>query len=128
MDNMFVIPALPNPYLEKAVKLTLTDTYGDGWNGAKVMLVGTNTGDIQGPYTLASGSGPAYFDVDLITGETYTLQWVSGYWDSEVRLVISREWEGTSTSTLNHGSSATMGCQELFLMGLQTILQASLHL
>jgi hypothetical protein len=66
--------------------IAMTDTYGDGWNGAAIKVivdgVGTN-------YTIANGSSNT--EIVTVPGGTTTLQFefVSGDWDSEVIFTIT---------------------------------------
>ncbi|MBR5677506.1 MAG: chitobiase/beta-hexosaminidase C-terminal domain-containing protein [Paludibacteraceae bacterium] len=63
--------------------LQMTDSYGDGWNGASITV---SDGDFSQDYTLSGGSSDEvnvpYFGKDM------TLTWNSGSWDSEVGFTI----------------------------------------
>ena len=63
--------------------LQMTDSYGDGWNGASITI---SDGEFSEDYTLSSGSSDEvnvpYFGKDM------TLTWNSGSWDSEVGFTI----------------------------------------
>jgi len=65
--------------------LTLTDTYGDGWNGAAIKVIedGTATN-----YTIDDGAA-AVINVQVApTATTLKFEFVSGDWDSEVIFTI----------------------------------------
>jgi hypothetical protein len=66
-------------------EIGMTDTYGDGWNGAaiKVTIDGTATN-----YTLAAGSSGTVVVAVPVTATTLTFEFVSGDWDSEVIFTI----------------------------------------
>ena len=64
----------------------LNDTYGDGWNGAK-LTVGFSDGTPAQDLTLTSGSTGTY-TIEIGNGVHVTLTWTSGSWDSECSFVV----------------------------------------
>ena len=94
--------------------LDMVDSYGDGWNGAAIEIYDANN-NLVGSYTIASGSS-ASEEVMLPVG-TYTLNWVTGSYDSECSFTITDSYsiplytsEGTMAAgtffTLNHTCEA----------------------
>ena len=71
-----------------AIKYSLVDSYGDGWNGNAINVVKASTGDIVATLTITSGS-TAEGTVDLEGGETYDFVWVPGSYASECSYTIT---------------------------------------
>lgn len=80
----------------------LTDSYGDGWNGASLNATFSD-GTPSQSMTIASGGSTAQYVVEVGTGVHVTLTWTSGSWDSECSFTVSYE-DGdiiTTGSSLN---------------------------
>ncbi len=61
---------------------TLTDSYGDGWNGSYIRVVDVTTGDVIAQLTLASGSeGSGTFQA--CNGRAIRFEWVNGSFADE---------------------------------------------
>ena len=88
----------------------LEDSYGDGWNGAAIVV--SFSGGSSQSITLSSGAtGTA--QVEIPAGETMTLSWTSGSYDSETSFTISDAcnvvvYSGSGTQT---GDFYTVQCQ-----------------
>ena len=87
------------------IAYTLTDTYGDGWNGNKLQIVYHNTGAVIAELTMTSGS-LLEGTVNLCYGEDYDLVWVSGNYGYETGFTvvdpegeIIYEFHGTGASS-----------------------------
>lgn len=64
----------------------LYDSYGDGWNGAAILV---SFDDGTPPQTLTFTSGySANFTINAAMGVTLTLSWQAGNWDSECSFII----------------------------------------
>ena len=105
------------------VTYTLTDTYGDGWNGNKLQIVYHNTGAVIAEITMTSGSS-AEGTVSLCYGEDYDLVWVSGSYGYETGFTvvdpegeIIYEFHGTGSSS---GPSPTAGVLTTFQINRTT--------
>lgn len=90
--------------------IELTDSYGDGWNGALAQVL-NSSGGVE--YTLGSGflNGSTYTETIMVcTGETFTIQVSNaGSYPSEIGLnVISN---GSTTTSYAASSSTTLGTQ-----------------
>ncbi len=96
----------------------LTDSYGDGWNGASLIATFSDNTPQQ-TMTISSGATQSY-TVEVGNGVEVTLTWRSGSWDSECSFVVHYEdgteilsqsgsFNGTRTFTTNcsGGSSTT---------------------
>lgn len=61
------------------------DSYGDGWNGAAVVLTqnGTSTG-----YTLGDGAEEV-ITIPVLSNADYTFEFASGSWDGEITYVLT---------------------------------------
>ena len=70
----------------------LTDSYGDGWNGAS-LTVAFSDGTPSQNLTLNSGSTGSY-TIEVGNGVHVTLTWHSGSWDSECSFSVKYE-DGT---------------------------------
>jgi len=65
------------------VNITLTDSYGDGWNGNQMQVVDVETGTILGTFTLTSG-GTGSFTLNVCKGSTINFVYVeSGSYSTE---------------------------------------------
>ena len=71
------------------VVFALTDSYGDGWNGAS-LNVAFSDGTPSQQLTISSGSSETYV-IEIGNGVTVNLTWTSGSWDSECSFVIRYE-------------------------------------
>ncbi len=109
------------------VEYTLTDTYGDGWNGSgklQICLAGTNTvveelvlPSAQGNYTLEG-------TIKLCYGVDYDLNWVGGTYTYENGFVLTGpegetiyEFAGTGSSS---GPTLTPGTLVTFQIHMNT--------
>lgn len=88
-----------------AVNYTLSDTYGDGWNGNKIQVVNEDTGIAE--YTLECPSSTIDGTIMLCVGVTYNFVWVKGSYSDEASFVFSDEngeiFNCTSASDYNNG-------------------------
>ena len=71
------------------VVFTLNDSYGDGWNGAK-LNVAFSDGTPSQSLTISSGNSEVYV-IEIGNGVHVTLSWTSGSWDSECSFTVSYE-------------------------------------
>ena len=87
------------------VVFDLSDSYGDGWNGA-ALRVNFSDGTPQQSLTFSSGSS-ASFTLEIGSGVDVTLTWQSGSWDSECSFTVSYEGgeQITQASGLNSSYS-----------------------
>ena len=67
----------------------LSDSYGDGWNGAS-LEVGFSDGTPSQSLTISNGSSASY-TIEIGSGVHVTLTWHSGSWDGEVSFVVRYE-------------------------------------
>ena len=72
------------------VVFELSDSYGDGWNGAS-LRVAFNDGTPQQTMTVPTGSSSANYTLEIGSGVHVTLTWTSGSWDSECSFVVRYE-------------------------------------
>ncbi len=80
----------------------LADSYGDGWNGAS-LIVNIEGSDPQS-LTITSGNSATY-TIEIANGTQVNLTWQSGAWDSECSFTVHYE-DGTmicSASSLSAG-------------------------
>ena len=68
--------------LATTISYELTDSWGDGWNGAAIKVTDKETGNVIATLTVESGSG-ASGTLDIPAGRTVVFTWVSGECDSE---------------------------------------------
>ena len=77
------------------IQLVLTDSYGDGWNGASIKIIDALSGIVIGTYanqnlngTQGSGENEVNtFTVDVPNDRDIQFQWTSGQYDSECSYV-----------------------------------------
>lgn len=84
------------------VVFTLNDSYGDGWNGA-ALLVSFSDGTPQQSMTIASGNSAVY-TIEIGTGVEVSLAWQNGSWDSECSYSVA--YEGGATIYSGQGSQS----------------------
>ena len=70
--------------------LYLTDSWGDGWNGAYLDL-SINGNVVLDDATIASGS-EAYFYFDVNQGDLVTTEWLEGSYDNECAYGIYNQY------------------------------------
>ena len=70
----------------------LSDTYGDGWNGAS-LTVNFNDGTPSQNLTIQSGASASY-TIEIGNGVHVSLNWTSGSWDTECSFVVRYEGGG----------------------------------
>jgi gingipain K len=85
------LSATGNETLKNAcnVIFNLADSYGDGWNGAK-LTVSFDDGSASQELTIASGSSENY-TLEIGNGTHVTLTWNSGSYDGECSFSVSYE-------------------------------------
>ncbi|GAB4289292.1 MAG: hypothetical protein Kow0068_14880 [Marinilabiliales bacterium] len=102
----------PPPVLPDCIwQLSLSDTYGDGWNGGSISVyVG---GVLQGTYS-CSGTGPDVFNIPIFIGDDIFLDYTAGGWsydneyylyDSYGNLVHSEGTGGLTPSDYTYSSA-----------------------
>ena len=82
------------------VIFNLNDSYGDGWNGAS-LVVSFNDGSDSQSLTFSSGSS-ASFPLEIGNGTHVTLTWSSGSYDGECSFSV--QYEGDLTIYQSSGS------------------------
>ncbi|MBQ6729730.1 MAG: T9SS type A sorting domain-containing protein [Bacteroidales bacterium] len=71
------------------VVFELTDSYGDGWNGAN-LSVSFDDGTPSQNLTMTSGESATY-TIEIGNGVHVTLNWSSGQWDTECSFIVRYE-------------------------------------
>ena len=94
LDDFSFTPAFCPPEDRCELTFTLTDSYGDGWNGAAINVV-----DVETDILLASLSAPNHGLSNTPTTDTCTLavcdgrelrfEWVSGSWNGECSYTVT---------------------------------------
>lgn len=69
------------------INYVLTDSYGDGWNGAALQIVNATTSEVVNELTLSGASAEGI--IELVPEQTYNFVWVPGSYDSECGFVIT---------------------------------------
>ena len=72
------------------VVFNLSDSYGDGWNGAS-LTVSFSDGTPSQNLTIGSGQSSATYTFEIGSGVHVSLNWSSGSWDSECSFTVSYE-------------------------------------
>jgi hypothetical protein len=79
-------PEIVNPGANGGVyTIEMTDTYGDGWNGAAIRVI---IDGVETDYTIDDGASAVTLVTVPPTATTLTFEFVSGDWDSEVIYAI----------------------------------------
>ena len=98
-----VIKCIPPAPVAGEYTIDLVDSYGDGWNGASIDVV---IDGVETSYTIADGgAGTETFTVPVGTTE-FTLEFVSGAFDSEVTYEIIAP---TGETAISDGPSPAVG-------------------
>ena len=71
-----------------AINITLTDSYGDGWNGGKLDVVDALTDDVLETYTLTNGSSES-FTLAVCNGRVINFVYTAGSYGTENGWVIT---------------------------------------
>ncbi|MBR5720395.1 MAG: S8 family serine peptidase [Bacteroidales bacterium] len=85
------------------LQFDLVDSYGDGWNGA-ALLVSFSDGSPSQSYTFSSGH-EASFTLEVNSGTTVTLTWQSGNYDDECSFVVSYAASGVEIYSVSDPSA-----------------------
>ena len=72
------------------VVFDLSDSYGDGWNGAS-LTVSFDDGTPSQNMTVSNGNNSASYTLEIGSGVHVTLTWNAGSWDSECSFTVSYE-------------------------------------
>ncbi|CAG7580146.1 MAG: putative signaling protein [uncultured marine phage] len=83
--------------------LDMDDSFGDGWNGANI-VVNIAGGGSLGPFTAAGAGSVVTFCV--ADGETFTLNYTAGTWESEVTYTLL---DPSSTPIFSDGTFPSTG-------------------
>ncbi|MBR5651211.1 MAG: hypothetical protein IKW93_03220 [Bacteroidales bacterium] len=82
------------------LQFDLTDSYGDGWNNA-ALIVSFSDGSPSQSLTFSSGHN-ASFTLEVNSGTIVTLTWQSGSYDSECSFVVSYADNGVEIYSKSH--------------------------
>ena len=111
--NVFTTEALCAPEDQCELTFTLTDNYGDGWNGAAIDVYDEATGILLATLTnnnLNGITGYGTNELNTLTlavcdGRELRFEWVSGSWDSECSYIVT----SSSGYVVFSGSGAMSG-------------------
>ena len=87
------------------ILFNLTDSYGDGWNGASLNVTFSDDTPAQS-LTIESGNNSASYSIEIGNGVEVNLSWHSGSWDSECGFTIKYE-DGDDILTAATGEAAS---------------------
>ena len=73
-----------------SVIFTLSDSYGDGWNGGAKLTVSFDDGTASQVLTITSGNS-AIYTLEIHNGTHVTLTWTKGSYDQECSFIVSYE-------------------------------------
>ena len=73
------------------VIFSLSDSFGDGWNGGAKLTVSFDDGTPSQELTVASGNNSATYTLEIHNGTHVTLTWTKGSYDQECSFVVSYE-------------------------------------
>ena len=90
--NIFTTICQPEDQCE--LTFTLTDSYGDGWNGNAIRVVDAETGDVLATMTNvtndhANAPITETYTIAVCNGRTLLFEWMSGNYDSECSYVVT---------------------------------------
>ena len=87
--------------LGTTISYELTDSWGDGWNGASILVKDKETGNVIATLTVESGSG-ASGTLDIPAGKTIQFTWVEGSCDSECSYTV---WDAEKNVIFSGGDA-----------------------
>ncbi len=85
----------------------LVDSYGDGWNGAS-LVVSFDDGTPDQSLTIQSGGSSASYPIEIGNGTHVTLTWVSGSYDGECSFTVSYEGDAVIFSQTSRPSAGVL--------------------
>jgi hypothetical protein len=88
------------------VIFNLSDSYGDGWNGAN-LIVSFNDGTESQSLTFSSGNSATY-TLEIGNGTHVTLTWSSGSYDGECSFTVSYEGDALIFSQTSRPSAGVL--------------------
>lgn len=102
-----VIKCIPIGAIDGIYTLNLNDSFGDGWNGAELIV--TVDGSATA-YTLEDGANGS-FEHRIEGANTMSFSFTSGDWDSEVTYsIVYADLNGNNSQTaISDGPSPAMG-------------------
>ncbi|MFZ9870871.1 MAG: immunoglobulin domain-containing protein [Candidatus Kapaibacteriota bacterium] len=88
----------------------LTDSFGDGWNGARMTVTDLSSNATVATIGTAFTTGRTFSEFYTLTpGRNYKLTWTTGgSWSSEVGITV-RDYAGNAIFTMPSGSSSRVG-------------------
>ena len=104
-----------NPSAQENISYTLTDSYGDGWNGAKITITDVQASIVIAELTLSSGNS-ANGTVALCPNREYSFTWTKGSYDGECSYTI-KDVDGNDLYTLASNSSPSDGQIGTYIWG-----------
>ncbi len=127
----YTFTTLPLPGTCGMYTVSLSDSWGDGWNGG-FLDININNVDIQS-VTLISGYGPEFFDFPVDSGDIVNLFYTAGDWPEENSYKLFDENNNiiTSHSGANGAgpisTTGMIGCNSLLSQGNCGLLKVELY-
>ncbi|MBR3558848.1 MAG: DUF2436 domain-containing protein, partial [Bacteroidales bacterium] len=123
---------LCNPEDVCSIRYELSDSYGDGWNGAELQVTDAQTNKILASWTISEGSS-ATGTLSLCHGRSLQLAWISGSYDSECSYAVTDvngdvilSGSGAMSNAVNHTMSCvTPACPKPTGLSVLTITSTS---
>ena len=97
------------------ITFELTDSYGDGWNGNKIVVTDAVTGDVLGEFTNVSASADVaeIYTLAVCDGRDIVFSWVSGSYTYETSYVVKDANGGeifSGADVMSGSVNYTMSC------------------
>ena len=98
------------------IQFELTDSYGDGWNGAAIQVVDVTTNTVLGQFSntnVAEAHEAQTYTLSVCNGQSLNFVWVSGSYDSECSYAVmdaNGEEIFTGSSAMENPFSYTVNC------------------
>jgi len=89
-----------------SISYTLTDSYGDGWNGASIIIKHAATGNNVATLTVPTSQKAVSGTVPLCCGEVYDFVWVKGSYDKECSFIFN-DMNGNKIEAVSDASILT---------------------
>lgn len=86
---------MPGSTTSCTYRITLEDTWGDGWNGGSVSVIVNGT-TVLNNVTLSSGYGPVNYTFTATDGQSIVVNYTAGSWSAENYYRVGRNSESYS--------------------------------
>jgi uncharacterized repeat protein (TIGR02543 family) len=103
----------------RSIIVSMSDSYGDGWNGAALRISVNGTNLSTNP-TISSGSSSNSYSFNVNSGDVVAFYWIKGSYDSECSFTVYYSGN-SSTALLQRSGSSLSSVSSGTLLGSFTV-------